>query len=63
QAFRNKMQITPRIMEELAEKEAKEVSQRTNQSESAVAEESSDSVENENYDDFINNLDSQFPQD
>ncbi|GBC43437.2 hypothetical protein GLOIN_2v1846469 [Rhizophagus irregularis DAOM 181602=DAOM 197198] len=30
QAFRNKTQITPRIMEELAEKEAKEVSQRTN---------------------------------
>ncbi|PKC57723.1 hypothetical protein RhiirA1_541460 [Rhizophagus irregularis] len=28
---------------------------------SPVAEESSDSVENENYDDFINNLDSQFP--
>ncbi|GBC18999.2 hypothetical protein GLOIN_2v1846469 [Rhizophagus irregularis DAOM 181602=DAOM 197198] len=53
QAFRNKTQITPRIMEELAEKEAKEVGQRTDQYESAVAEESSDSVENENYDDFV----------
>ena len=40
-------------MEELAEKEAKEVSQRTDQYESAVTEESSESVENENYDDFV----------
>ncbi|EXX55426.1 hypothetical protein RirG_225490 [Rhizophagus irregularis DAOM 197198w] len=53
QAFRNKMQITLQIMEELAEKEVKEVSQKTDQYESAVAEESSDSVENENYDDFV----------
>ncbi|PKY54685.1 hypothetical protein RhiirA4_473627, partial [Rhizophagus irregularis] len=29
QAFRNKTQITPRIMEELAEREVKEISQRT----------------------------------
>ncbi|CAB5360533.1 unnamed protein product [Rhizophagus irregularis] len=40
-----------RIMEELAKREAKEVSQRTDQYESAVAEESSESVENKNYDD------------
>jgi hypothetical protein len=40
-------------MEELAEREAKEISQRTDQHESAVAEERSESVETENYDDFV----------
>ena len=40
-------------MEELAEWEAKEISQRSDQYELAVAEESSESVENENYDDFV----------
>ncbi|CAG8738326.1 5369_t:CDS:2, partial [Rhizophagus irregularis] len=40
-----------RIMKELAEREVKEVSQRTDQYESAVAEESSESVKNKNYDD------------
>jgi len=40
-------------MEELAEREVKEISQRTDQYESAVTEERSESVETENYDDFV----------
>lgn len=40
-------------MEELAEREANEISQRTDQYESTVTEEHSESVDNENYDDFV----------
>ena len=40
-------------MEELAEWEVKEISQRTDQHKSAVTEERSELVETENYDDFV----------